>query len=212
MENYGYIYKTTNLINGRIYIGQKKGEFNPIYFGSGKIIKLAIKKYGENNFRIDILVYAMNREHLNNIEIEYISKYRSLFPELYNIAKGGEGGFCHTENTKQIMRKPKSKEAIENNVKARKEAAERRGYYFSQRTIEKMKKPKSKQHIENIIKSHLGYKHTEEQKKKISEGNTGKVIPQEVRDRIRKTLMGKKHSPERVEKNRQGQMKRWANT
>lgn len=42
---YGFIYITTNLINGKKYIGQKKG-YNDTYLGSGKILKLAIKKYG----------------------------------------------------------------------------------------------------------------------------------------------------------------------
>jgi hypothetical protein len=36
--DYGYIYKTTNLLNNRIYIGKHKGEYNPNYFGSGLII------------------------------------------------------------------------------------------------------------------------------------------------------------------------------
>lgn len=39
---YGFIYITTNLINGKKYIGQKKG-YNDTYLGSGKILKLAIK-------------------------------------------------------------------------------------------------------------------------------------------------------------------------
>ena len=32
---YGYIYKTTNLVNGKIYVGQHKGEFTEDYIGSG---------------------------------------------------------------------------------------------------------------------------------------------------------------------------------
>ena len=43
------IYKTTNLVNGKIYIGKDKNN-NPSYLGSGKILKLAIKKYGKENF------------------------------------------------------------------------------------------------------------------------------------------------------------------
>lgn len=42
----GYIYKTTNLINGKIYIGQKRSKkfLKERYLGSGKILKKAIKK------------------------------------------------------------------------------------------------------------------------------------------------------------------------
>ena len=42
---FGYIYKTTNLINGKIYIGQHKSEvFDNSYYGSGKLIGRAITK------------------------------------------------------------------------------------------------------------------------------------------------------------------------
>lgn len=53
---YGYIYKTTNLINGKFYIGKHKSEkYDPSYYGSGKIIRLAIKKYGLENFKNEVL-------------------------------------------------------------------------------------------------------------------------------------------------------------
>lgn len=48
------IYKITNILNGKIYIG--KDEFsNSEYFGSGKLIKRAIIKYGKKNFIKEIL-------------------------------------------------------------------------------------------------------------------------------------------------------------
>ena len=43
------IYKTTNTINGKIYIGQDKNN-NPSYYGSGKILQKAIKKYGKESY------------------------------------------------------------------------------------------------------------------------------------------------------------------
>lgn len=45
---YGYIYKTTNLLNGKIYVGQHKAEkFEPDkYLGSGTIFLEALQKYG----------------------------------------------------------------------------------------------------------------------------------------------------------------------
>lgn len=49
---FGYIYKITNELNGKIYIGQHKAcHFEDRYWGSGKLIKYAIKKYGVENFR-----------------------------------------------------------------------------------------------------------------------------------------------------------------
>ena len=47
--SYGQIYLSINLINGKRYIGQSK-QNNPHYYGSGSIIKMAIKKYGRKNF------------------------------------------------------------------------------------------------------------------------------------------------------------------
>ena len=92
---YGYIYKTTNKINGKLYIGQKKGEFDETYLGSGIALQHAINKYGRNNFIVESLEYANTKVILNTFEKEYIKLYRSILGKdfLYNIANGGDGGF-----------------------------------------------------------------------------------------------------------------------
>ena len=102
-SNYGYIYKTINLKNNKMYVGQKIGDFNFNYFGSGKNICRAIKKYGKKVFKLEIIVYAEDRNKLNKLEKQYIKKYRKLFGKrnLYNITDGGEGGdisFTHKLN------------------------------------------------------------------------------------------------------------------
>ena len=58
---YGYVYKTTNLINGRIYIGKHHGGILPGYLGSGLLLKRAIRKYGRENFRLEVLSYGSNQ-------------------------------------------------------------------------------------------------------------------------------------------------------
>lgn len=91
----GYIYKTTNLINNRIYIGKHlKTEYDPKYYGSGKLLKLAIAKYGIQNFQNEIIYVADNVEDLNEHEKFYIKQYREQYGAemLYNIANGGDGG------------------------------------------------------------------------------------------------------------------------
>jgi group I intron endonuclease len=101
------VYKTTNLINGKIYIGQDSKN-NPNYIGSGKIIKLAIKKYGKNNFIKEILEHCNTKEILDNKEKYWIQKYNSTEKSIgYNITKGGEGclGLKHSEETKEYMKK-----------------------------------------------------------------------------------------------------------
>jgi len=87
-----YIYKTTNNINGLIYIGQciKSVESSQFYFGSGKMIKLAIKEYGIENFKKEIIETCKNNEELNKAEIYWIEYFNSRNPNIgYNITKGG---------------------------------------------------------------------------------------------------------------------------
>lgn len=87
------IYKTINLINGKIYIG-KQIRNNPNYIGSGIILKKAIEKYGKENFTKEILEYCSSKEELNSREIFWIKKLDSRNPiKGYNISKGGDGGW-----------------------------------------------------------------------------------------------------------------------
>jgi group I intron endonuclease len=93
MQGFGYIYKTTNLINGRIYIGQKKGSFDPSYLGSGWILAKALHKYGRENFKLEVIAYGSCREALDELEMKNIAEYREVFGNdfLYNITAGGCG-------------------------------------------------------------------------------------------------------------------------
>jgi len=86
------IYKTTNLVNGKIYIGQDKYN-NPKYLGSGKILHLAFQKYGIENFKKEIIETCESSELLNEREMHWISFYDSTNRSIgYNIALGGHGG------------------------------------------------------------------------------------------------------------------------
>lgn len=87
---YGYIYKTTNLINGKVYIGQKKGVFKKIYLGSGLYLRRAVKKYGEQNFKAIQIASAETFEELQVLEKFYIKKYKKTH-KLYNLTDGGDG-------------------------------------------------------------------------------------------------------------------------
>lgn len=90
---YGYIYKTTNKITGKIYIGQKKSNkfLKEQYLGSGKILKSKIKHYGEDNFTVELIDTADSKDELNDKEIYWIAKFNSTNPDIgYNISIGGE--------------------------------------------------------------------------------------------------------------------------
>lgn len=88
------IYRITNLINGKTYIGQHKyKKLNDSYMGSGKHLKSAKAKYGIENFKKDILVFGIVRkDFIDLLEKEYIKFYRSIGKAEYNIADGGMGG------------------------------------------------------------------------------------------------------------------------
>lgn len=94
------VYKVTNLINGKVYVGQTNGN-NKYYLGSGSIILKAIKKYGRENFKKEILEECDTQQQLDDREIFWISFYKSN--EIgYNIMEGGNGG-AHSEETKIKM-------------------------------------------------------------------------------------------------------------
>ena len=82
------IYKTTNLINGKSYVGQQSTDIKT-YLGSGKILEFAIKKYGVENFKKEIIEECLTREELNKREIYWIKKLNPV----YNIHEGGYGGY-----------------------------------------------------------------------------------------------------------------------
>lgn len=91
---YGYVYLTTNLVNGKRYVGKKKSEkFLLAYLGSGKLISAAIKKYGFDSFSVALLEEATSRDQLNTLEKEWIARLGAKTTAgFYNISSGGDGG------------------------------------------------------------------------------------------------------------------------
>jgi hypothetical protein len=86
------IYKITNLVNGKIYIGQHSKN-NKNYLGSGKILKQAIKKYGKENFNKDIIQNCNTKKELDRLEIFWINYFKGIdIDNMYNLSIGGNGG------------------------------------------------------------------------------------------------------------------------
>ena len=113
-EHIGYIYKTTNLINNKIYIGQKYGapEKTEKYFGSGKHLNSSINKYGKENFKKEILsIYKFSdkrilKKILDKTEIFNISYFKSMNPKIgYNMTKGGRSGVIGIYVTEETRKK-----------------------------------------------------------------------------------------------------------
>jgi len=189
------IYKTTNLINGKIYVGQDSKN-NPKYLGSGKILKYALKKYGLENFKKEILEYCKTIDELNEREKYWIYELSSTNKDIgYNVGFGGQSGWMlglkHSEDTKlnySINRKGKL-------------IGKKNGMYGKKHSDEsknKMSNPKFGQ--DNGM---YGKKHSEETKKKMSDKLIGDSNP----------FYGKKHSEETKQKMSETAKKRkWSPT
>lgn len=92
---YYYIYLIKNLVNKKIYIGQRATKKIPEfdnYYGSGKWLKRAYKKYGKKDFKKYIIWKTDNLDKLNRAEQIIIKLYKSRNPDIgYNICPGGLG-------------------------------------------------------------------------------------------------------------------------
>jgi hypothetical protein len=94
MTMYYTVYLTTNLINGKIYVG-KHYTYNPDdgYLGSGKTMLKAIKKYGKENFKKVILHYCLDYDQMNYWENHIVDENFIERKDTYNINIGGLSSF-----------------------------------------------------------------------------------------------------------------------
>lgn len=119
---YGYIYKFTNLVNGKIYIGKhkySKPKLDKHYLTGGVLIRRAISKYGLENFLHELVCICGSLEELNNMEIYYIQFFDCMNPNGYNMTLGGDG---ISEPTHEIIEKNRlahlgKKQTAESNLK-----------------------------------------------------------------------------------------------
>lgn len=91
---YYFIYKTTNKINGKYYIGMHKtDDLEDGYLGSGTYFSRALEKYGKENFEREILEYCTSDEEMHNAEARYITEDVVNDKKSYNLKLGGFGGW-----------------------------------------------------------------------------------------------------------------------
>lgn len=89
-----FIYKTTCLATGRYYVGMHStAGIDDGYLGSGELLQRSLKKYGRENHRREILVYALNRAELIELEKSAVTLDSLNDPLCMNLAPGGRGGF-----------------------------------------------------------------------------------------------------------------------
>lgn len=181
---YGYIYRTTNLENGMWYIGMHRSEvFDPLYLGSGKHLKRALKKYKEQSFKCEIIEQCNNEESLTQREIYWIMITDAVnSPSSYNLNHGGRGG-NHSEDVKRRIGNVRrgKKHTIESRIK------------MSQAHTGTKRSLTSRM---NQSKATTGRKRTEEQERNrfaalakvrhiIAASNTGKKRTEETKAKMR---------------------------
>ncbi|OQA91948.1 MAG: hypothetical protein BWY26_00045 [Elusimicrobia bacterium ADurb.Bin231] len=92
-KKYHFLYKTTNLLNGKFYIGvHSTDNLDDGYLGSGRILRYSIRKYGIENFKIERLEFFEDKEKLFKREKEMVNESFLKNPLCMNIMIGGKGG------------------------------------------------------------------------------------------------------------------------
>lgn len=170
------IYKTTNLTNGKIYVGQHYTSADDGYLGSGPTLKKVIKEIGKENFKRKVLEYCDSKD-LDNRERYWISELSANNPEIgYNKTVGGQIGWNSGIPLSQNQKLKISKTRIKLNISSGKNNpmygvslyGELNGMYNKCHSEESKKKMRELK---------IGYKRTEESKKKQSKSNMGKNNP-----------------------------------
>ena len=162
-KKYHFIYKTTNKLNGKYYIGMHStNNIDDGYLGSGKRLRYSIRKYGEENFEREILEFFDSREELKKREEEVVNLEEIAKKDCMNMIVGGEGGrgFTSEEARKgrEVTNKKHGHKLSEWGKKGQKSMYEKYGSVF---------KDSEKRCDWN------GRKHSNESKEKMSKSSKG---------------------------------------
>lgn len=204
------IYKTTNLINKKIYVGQDSKN-DPDYLGSGKAIKRAIKKYSKTNFIKEIIENCNDKDELNEREIYWINELNSTNRKIgYNISKGGaegdrEAGFKIAKQgvynywvekfgvdvANEKLKEQKQK--LSNHNKQNQPDLIKKGRYQIWvdkygKDVADIKQAEWKKKISDYQQKNLkdGWSHTDEAKEKIKNSSLGRTHSEESKEKMRK--------------------------
>lgn len=157
------IYKWTNKINGKIYIGQTtksladrvRMHVNTASAGSTVPLHNAIRKYGIESFIIEVVEKAVSLEELNRLEIKYILEYNCLAPRGYNLKAGGDNHHWHPNSREKARKSAKARMTKDNGAQWSQVLAKGRESLKGKDPWNKGKKATSEA-ILNQSKAHIG--------------------------------------------------------
>jgi group I intron endonuclease len=185
----GYIYKITNTITGKCYIGETiqhdykkrwQKHLNCLKYKEGcPLLKSSMKKHGIENFKFEILIICFDQD-LVRYEKEYIKKYNSQVPNGYNILSGGQIGdgmlgYKHTPETIEKI-KQKGKAFREKNP----------NHFETYR--EKLRCSMEKVDLSSCIKNSVKFQKAIEEKRVGSASHKGGKLSEETKKKIKESL------------------------
>lgn len=192
------IYKITNKINGKAYIGQTVGELRKrwaVHCASNycRALHNAIKKYGKDAFKLEVIKECSSHEEMNELEKNFIVEHKTRTPAGYNLKEGGSNG-SPSEETKAKMSAAHKGKKHTDEARAKISAA-KLGYKFSQEARAKMSASQmgnksakgnkiSPEHKARLLACNLGRKLSEEHKAKLLASNLGKKISDETKAKM----------------------------
>lgn len=220
MRKYKYytIYKITNLVNGKIYIGaHQTDDLDDGYMGSGKVIKAAITKHGRHNFIKELLFENLgDMATMYNKEAELVTKDFIKRKDTYNLVIGGFGrggaghygviGYRHTEEAKRKI-SDASKSRVRTMESRKKMSESMKGKNLGKRHSQKTKEKLSKMNLGRVVSEETRKRMSDAQK--ISATRRGSKLSEDTKAKISKALKGKTHSTETKRKMSAAQRKRF---
>lgn len=178
---FNYVYVTTNLLDGKKYIGDHStNKLNDGYLGSGIILKEAIKNHGRKNFKKEILVFFDTKKEAFDTQERLINEYNTLNPNGYNISP--KGGLNVSECMSDDIKKK-----IGNSNRGKKRSKENRKK-ISDSNKGKIRDAEARKNYKNAF---LGRKYSKDTKKKMSMSATGRKISDDIKRKISEKNKGK---------------------
>lgn len=195
-KKHNFVYITTNLINKKQYIGSHAtNDLNDSYLGSGRIFLKALRKYGRENFKREILHECETILDARKLEAPMIVQHQTMFPYGYNVHDNGGWGYpgsTHGPTTREKLRiantgKKHSDETKEKiGIESRKRIKEKSSFFGKHHTEESIKKiSENRRGITAGEKHHyFGKKREKDIREKISETLKGRSIPEEQKKKL----------------------------